>query len=138
MTFVGNRGPIALVGGDEFGPRCESVDRELLNLRPSTRLAVAVVPTAAAGQRPELAAANGTRYFESLGAEARGVMAELMSEAKAAGLWALGHPKEIGGQGLPFLDYVYVNEVVGRSEISTPEITSIVAASSITRPPCPR
>ena len=40
----------------------------------------------------------------------------LMREAKDAGLWALGHPKEIGGQGLPFLDYVYVNEVVGRSE----------------------
>jgi acyl-CoA dehydrogenase len=40
----------------------------------------------------------------------------LMDEAKAAGLWALGHPKEIGGQGLPFLDYVYVNEVIGRSE----------------------
>jgi alkylation response protein AidB-like acyl-CoA dehydrogenase len=43
-------------------------------------------------------------------------MAKLMREAKEAGLWALGHPKEIGGQGLPFLDYVYVNEVVGRSE----------------------
>ena len=43
-------------------------------------------------------------------------MRRLMDEAKAAGLWALGHPKEIGGQGLPFLDYVYVNEVVGRSE----------------------
>ena len=43
-------------------------------------------------------------------------MRRLMGEAKAAGLWALGHPREIGGQGLPFLDYVYVNEVVGRSE----------------------
>ena len=42
-----------------------------------------------------------------------------MAAAKAAGLWALGHPKEIGGQGLPFLDYVYVNEVVGRSELAT-------------------
>jgi alkylation response protein AidB-like acyl-CoA dehydrogenase len=41
---------------------------------------------------------------------------QLMREAKDSGLWALGHPKEIGGQGLPFLDYVYVNEVVGRSE----------------------
>ncbi len=41
---------------------------------------------------------------------------ELMAEAKEQGLWALGHPKEIGGQGLPFLDYVYVNEVIGRSE----------------------
>ena len=48
--------------------------------------------------------------------EARVVLRRLMDEAKAAGLWALGHPKEIGGQGLPFLDYVYVNEVQGRSE----------------------
>jgi len=41
-----------------------------------------------------------------------------MRKAKDAGLWALGHPKEIGGQGLPFLDYVYVNEVVGRSTLA--------------------
>jgi len=47
--------------------------------------------------------------------ESRRVMAGLMQEAKQQGLWALGHPKEIGGQGLPFLDYVYVNEIVGRS-----------------------
>lgn len=46
---------------------------------------------------------------------ARAEMKRLMVEAKAEGLWALGHPKEIGGQGMPFLDYVYVNEVVGRS-----------------------
>ena len=43
-------------------------------------------------------------------------MSSLMDEAKAAGLWALGHPKEIGGQGMPFMDYVYINEVIGRSE----------------------
>jgi acyl-CoA dehydrogenase len=48
--------------------------------------------------------------------EAGSMLRRLMGEAKAAGLWALGHPKEIGGQGLPFLDYVYVNEVVGRAE----------------------
>ncbi len=47
------------------------------------------------------------------------VMRRLMQEAKEAGRWALGHPKEIGGQGLPFLDYVYVNEVVGRSGLAT-------------------
>ncbi|UCE85294.1 MAG: acyl-CoA dehydrogenase family protein [Deltaproteobacteria bacterium] len=47
---------------------------------------------------------------------AREAMRRLMREAKEAGLWALGHPKEIGGHGLPFLDYVYVNEVIGRSE----------------------
>ena len=43
------------------------------------------------------------------------VMARLIGEAKAAGLWALGHPREIGGQGMPFMDYVHVNEVIGRS-----------------------
>ena len=48
--------------------------------------------------------------------EAQDLMRRLMSEAKAEGLWALGHPREFGGQGLPFLDYVYVNEVIGRSE----------------------
>ena len=57
--------------------------------------------------------------FEKRGSEeADAALGELMSQAKEAGLWALGHPKEIGGQGLPFLDYVYINEVVGRSEIA--------------------
>jgi len=50
--------------------------------------------------------------------EARATMRRLMQQAKDAGLWALGHPKEIGGQGMPFLDYVYVNEVVGRSTLA--------------------
>jgi acyl-CoA dehydrogenase len=43
-------------------------------------------------------------------------LAQLMDEAKAAGLWALGHPRDIGGQGMPFMEYVYINEVIGRSE----------------------
>ena len=42
-------------------------------------------------------------------------MALLMKEAKAAGLWAIGHPVELGGHGMPFMDYVHVNEVIGRS-----------------------
>ncbi|MFD1930316.1 MULTISPECIES: acyl-CoA dehydrogenase family protein [Nonomuraea] len=44
------------------------------------------------------------------------LLARLQREAKKEGLWALGHPRELGGGGLPFLDYVYVNEVQGRSE----------------------
>ena len=40
---------------------------------------------------------------------------ELMDKAKEKNLWALGHPVDIGGQGMPFMEYVYVNEVVGRS-----------------------
>lgn len=50
------------------------------------------------------------------GDEAAALVADLQREAKAEGLWALGHPRELGGGGLPFLDYVYVNEVQGRSE----------------------
>ena len=46
-------------------------------------------------------------------------MRALMDQAKAEGLWALGHPEEIGGGGLPFMDYVFVNEVVGRSPFAT-------------------
>lgn len=50
------------------------------------------------------------------GPEAEALMAELQASAKAEGLWALGHPEHLGGGGLPFMDYVYVNEVQGRSE----------------------
>ncbi|MGF7124745.1 acyl-CoA dehydrogenase family protein [Rhodococcus sp. TAF43] len=50
------------------------------------------------------------------GSEARSLIANLQKEAKSEGLWALGHPAELGGGGLPFLDYVYINEVQGRSE----------------------
>ncbi len=52
--------------------------------------------------------------LEERGEGGRAVMRRLMDEAKAAGLWALGHPKELGGGGLPFMDYVMVNEIVGR------------------------
>ncbi|GIH95597.1 acyl-CoA dehydrogenase family protein [Planobispora siamensis] len=50
------------------------------------------------------------------GPEAGELLRDLQAEAKKEGLWALGHPAELGGGGLPFLDYVYVNEVQGRSE----------------------
>ena len=45
----------------------------------------------------------------------REVMARLKESAKRQGLWALGHPAEIGGGGLPFMPFVYLNEVIGRS-----------------------
>jgi alkylation response protein AidB-like acyl-CoA dehydrogenase len=48
-------------------------------------------------------------------AERRPLVRQLMQQAKDAGLWAIGHPREIGGQGMPFLEYVHVNEEIGRS-----------------------
>ncbi|HWJ64266.1 MAG TPA: acyl-CoA dehydrogenase family protein [Acidimicrobiales bacterium] len=50
------------------------------------------------------------------GPEAAERLTGLQAQAKAEGLWALGHPKGLGGGGLPFADYVFVNEVQGRSE----------------------
>ena len=48
--------------------------------------------------------------------ESVATLKELHAEAKREGLWALGHPREIGGGGMPMRDYLYINEVVGRSE----------------------
>ncbi|HYA35266.1 MAG TPA: acyl-CoA dehydrogenase family protein [Candidatus Binataceae bacterium] len=49
---------------------------------------------------------------------ARRLMRSIQAKAKERGLWALGLPKEIGGGGLPFMQYVFVNEIVGRSEFA--------------------
>ena len=56
---------------------------------------------------------------DKVGARRGETMRGLMQKAKDAGLWALGYPEEIGGGGLPFMDYVFINEVVGRSEAAT-------------------
>ncbi|MDP6374977.1 MAG: acyl-CoA dehydrogenase family protein [Pseudomonadales bacterium] len=55
---------------------------------------------------------------DKVGSRRGDMLRGLMDKAKGQGLWALGHPEEIGGGGLPFMDYVFVNEVVGRSEIA--------------------
>ncbi len=49
-------------------------------------------------------------------ADALPLLTELRDRAKAEGLWALGHPADIGGGGLSMHDYLFVNEVVGRTE----------------------
>ena len=56
---------------------------------------------------------------DKVGSRRGDILKGLMNKAKAQGLWALGHPEEIGGGGLPFMDYVFINEVVGRSEMAT-------------------
>jgi alkylation response protein AidB-like acyl-CoA dehydrogenase len=60
-----------------------------------------------------------------------GVMADLKAEAKARGLWALGHPADIGGGGLPFMDFVYLNEIIGRSEYGQVAVGSATMQDSI-------
>jgi acyl-CoA dehydrogenase len=60
-----------------------------------------------------------------------GPIADLRDEAKARGLWALGHPEEIGGGGLPFMDFVYLNEIIGRSEYGQVAVGSASMQDSI-------
>ncbi|MFT4824027.1 MAG: acyl-CoA dehydrogenase [Halioglobus sp.] len=59
------------------------------------------------------------------GKPAEEAMAALKNEAKALGLWALGHPAEIGGGGLPFMTFVQMNEVIGRSHFGQMAVGSI-------------
>ncbi len=64
-------GLLALVGGAEWTPRCR-FDSELWEA--SGRAEVLVLPTAAAYEHPQRAVDTATRWFASLGAEARGLM----------------------------------------------------------------
>ncbi len=67
-------GLIALVGGDEFRPGCEEMDRAILDACGVNRPKLLVVPTAAASENPSKARDNGIAHFSRLGAEASGLM----------------------------------------------------------------
>ena len=64
-------GWLALVGGGEWRQGC-SFDRTLLDASDAAE--VLVLPTAAAYEHPERAVQTAARYFEGLGAKARGLM----------------------------------------------------------------
>ena len=64
-------------------------------------------------------------------AAAAEMLDSLKSRAKEAGLWALGHPEEIGGGGLPFLAFAEMNEVIGRSHFGQVAVGSISMQDSI-------
>jgi alkylation response protein AidB-like acyl-CoA dehydrogenase len=58
-------------------------------------------------------------------------MAALKARAKELGLWALGHPAEIGGGDLPFMSFVYMNEIIGRSHYGQQAVGSLSMQDSI-------
>jgi cyanophycinase-like exopeptidase len=64
-------GPVALHGGGEFLPGDEPFLRAILELAPADGgvVRIAVVPSAAARGRPELAAANGVAAFRRIAAD---------------------------------------------------------------------
>ncbi len=79
-------GRIALVGGDEFREGCEAMDEAILAATGKQTPVTLIIPTAAASQRPELAAQNGVRHFKSLGADAHPLMALDRNDAMDSGL----------------------------------------------------
>ncbi|MGW5751868.1 acyl-CoA dehydrogenase family protein [Nocardia rhamnosiphila] len=58
-------------------------------------------------------------------------LAGLRARAEELGIWALGHPAEVGGGGLPFLDFVYLNEIIGRSEFGQLAVGSVTMQDTI-------
>ena len=79
-------GRIALVGGDEFRDGCEPMDEAILAATGKSAPVTLIVPTAAAFERPDIAAQNGVRHFTSLGADAHTLMALDRDDAMDAGL----------------------------------------------------
>jgi acyl-CoA dehydrogenase len=63
--------------------------------------------------------------------EAAATMRGLKEAAKREGLWALGHPKEIGGGGVPFMPFVFLNEVIGRSHWGQAAVGTLSMQDSI-------
>ena len=65
------------------------------------------------------------------GGAADQAMAALKARAKELGLWALGHPAEIGGGDLTFMSFVYMNEIIGRSHYGQQAVGSLSMQDSI-------
>ena len=63
--------------------------------------------------------------------EAAAKLERLKSEAKDRGLWALGHPEEIGGGGLDLASFVLLNEIIGRSEYGQLAVGSVTMQDAI-------
>ncbi len=65
-------GELALVGGAEWTPGCEEIDRQLLEASGTSE--VVVLPTAAAYWHPDKAVQTATSYFAGLGASVKACM----------------------------------------------------------------
>src|SRR3954471_11872560 len=73
-------GPLALIGGGEWGDGCRDLDAELL--AASGAREVVVVPAAAAYEHPDKAEHRAAEYFESLGVKCRAVPVLHRSDAE--------------------------------------------------------
>jgi acyl-CoA dehydrogenase len=117
------------IDGVVFGAEAELERQSEFGLHPETGLPLALYEAAKARGEDT---AKGVRGPGTESARrSTGIHAELKAEAKRRRLWALGHPKEIGGGGLPFMDFVYLNEIIGRSEYGQLAVGSLSMQDSI-------
>ena len=63
--------------------------------------------------------------------DAREAMDSLKARAKFLGLWSLGHPTDIGGGGLPLMEFALLNEIIGRSYFGMFAVGSVSMQDSI-------
>ncbi len=75
-------GMIALAGGNEFRSNCVEMDRRMLGRIPKPSPRVVILPTAAVRGSPRLAAENGMRHFNALGANATAAMVITREDAQ--------------------------------------------------------
>ncbi len=71
------------------------------------------------------------RVIDDGGPAADAALATLRAEARRRGLWALGHPVDLGGQGLSFMEFVHLNEIIGRSEFGMLAVGSMTQHDTI-------
>jgi alkylation response protein AidB-like acyl-CoA dehydrogenase len=71
------------------------------------------------------------RVIDDGGPAADKAVEGLREEARRRGLWALGHPVDLGGQGLSFMEFVHLNEIIGRSEFGMLAVGSLTQHDTI-------
>jgi len=125
-------GRIALVGGDEFRPGCEDMDRVILRSTGIERPSLLVVPTAA-DKYPSKAASNGVSYFAELGAESSALMVLDRSQANDPDLVSITDAADVvyftGGNPAHLLDTLRGSLLLTKVEQAL-ERGAIVAGSS--------
>ena len=127
------KGKFALVGGDEFLPKCREMDNELLKMTGILRPNVVIVPTAAAMERPSLAAQHGMQQFDALGARASALMALRSEDADDEALTSAVDNSDViyltGGNPAHLLDTLR-GSLLLRRMIDAVERGAILAGSS--------
>ena len=126
-------GAVALVGGDEFRPGCEGMDRAVLEASGVASPSLLVLPTAAARENPALAAANGVRHFAALGADAGSLMVTERAHANDEGLLAPLESADVvyltGGNPAHLLETISESALLN-SIVSALERGAVLAGSS--------